>query len=696
MQISEYGPFLTGKETLEESDKKIVEHVLGELTIINAFNIAISHGIEYACNSTDITQKACANIGNAISSGAKTVASNVAILSEQALPETVLQGIKHAFSQLLKSPTVLKERYGIPEEYSMRALESSLWVVPILGTFKLDKIAKIKGIRNATLRLLKEDAGSVPLLPKKPSTISSQQMIKTAKKMGYEIVPGGKGSHIKMKKPDAPTLTIPGNEASLPKGTINSIWKTLGQSTKKSPLVALPLLASSAAKTSSIIPSLYSEERQRFLNATNQTSLFQDVKLEDNFLPETKIFNTPILFRSSPSTMQSEQSIVWSEVDTMAHKLADIAGNLTGVNPAITQAKELKELFVNVLTNPENAPKLLVKKLIAEPEKLFQKIITSPKEFIANSQKFMADPTLAGALGVVGMAFSVVSLANEVLPVLTVISRKGLKNPARLPLILTKEMVNMTFSKIIAVQKLAQGIIKDPFKTGKQLIKGLIQTPKVLCSNVKNLFGHDKRKAKRKARKLQKLQAAYERQALAQQEQVKQAIVQAVPPCYKTAVQQWMVNENRTSMVAYFNSLVNDWKQASTNRRYIGDFKSYIQEISVKLMQGKFSEVVHLSPSAHLKEPTPPPIVSLAVAELAGTTLNLAMEVKAIEKEIEEHKLTSQSLLKDIGDYAQTNKKLQALPPMDKTKEQLTRELSQGLNDPEKIAAVKALLSRKM
>jgi hypothetical protein len=182
MQISQFsefnGPFLTGNESLAESDKKILEHTMGEPAILNVFNLAISKGIESACNSTEITQKVCTTIGKNLSEGTQTVIG----IAEDYFPET-MQGIKHAFSTVLKIPSMLKGKYGIPEEVTNNAFESSMFIVPLIGAFKFAKITKIDGIRKATLHFLKDDCGS--LLPKKPRDISSKKMIAVARKAGY-------------------------------------------------------------------------------------------------------------------------------------------------------------------------------------------------------------------------------------------------------------------------------------------------------------------------------------------------------------------------------------------------------------------------------------------------------------------------------------------------------------------------------
>jgi predicted RNA binding protein YcfA (HicA-like mRNA interferase family) len=56
--------------------------------------------------------------------------------------------------------------------------------------------------------------------------ISGKDMCKLFQKAGYEIVPGGKGSHIKLKKKNCPKITIP-NHKELSKGMEHSLRKDL-------------------------------------------------------------------------------------------------------------------------------------------------------------------------------------------------------------------------------------------------------------------------------------------------------------------------------------------------------------------------------------------------------------------------------------------------------------------------------------
>ena len=51
-------------------------------------------------------------------------------------------------------------------------------------------------------------------------------MVKLFLKAGYEIVAGGKGSHIKLKKKNSPTIIIP-NHKELKKGLEHALLKQL-------------------------------------------------------------------------------------------------------------------------------------------------------------------------------------------------------------------------------------------------------------------------------------------------------------------------------------------------------------------------------------------------------------------------------------------------------------------------------------
>jgi predicted RNA binding protein YcfA (HicA-like mRNA interferase family) len=55
-------------------------------------------------------------------------------------------------------------------------------------------------------------------------------MIKIYQNKGYQIVPGGKGSHVKLRNSRGETMILPGNRKELSIGVLNSALKSLGYS----------------------------------------------------------------------------------------------------------------------------------------------------------------------------------------------------------------------------------------------------------------------------------------------------------------------------------------------------------------------------------------------------------------------------------------------------------------------------------
>ena len=257
--ITECQPILTGHESLAEMDRKILQSVMGDFVIMSKFNEVISAGIDYACSSTKLGEKACQVIGTAFD---QSVDASFKV-AKQTLPNMLQQKVQHAFEHLLALPPLWEKQYGVSQENTWQALEGTLFVMPFIGRAKLVNINKVGSTRKAIVRFLVEDSGAVPLLPKKPTTATSKKLIKIAKEIGYKEATGGKGSHTKMHKPGAPMVIIPLNSA-LPKGTLHSIWKVFEEAVKKSPLIAIPLLSSLTPSASS--PTLISDEPSNFFH----------------------------------------------------------------------------------------------------------------------------------------------------------------------------------------------------------------------------------------------------------------------------------------------------------------------------------------------------------------------------------------------------------------------------------------------
>ena len=74
-------------------------------------------------------------------------------------------------------------------------------------------------------------SGSKPIVPSMAQplrTCSSSELVKLCGKRGYIVTPGGKGSHIKLKKVGNPTIIIPGNRDNVSPGVIKNVLASLG------------------------------------------------------------------------------------------------------------------------------------------------------------------------------------------------------------------------------------------------------------------------------------------------------------------------------------------------------------------------------------------------------------------------------------------------------------------------------------
>jgi predicted RNA binding protein YcfA (HicA-like mRNA interferase family) len=63
-----------------------------------------------------------------------------------------------------------------------------------------------------------------------PRSCSTQELIKIFQSKGYAVVPGGKGSHVKLKNQSGETMILPGNRREISKGLLSSVLKTVGLS----------------------------------------------------------------------------------------------------------------------------------------------------------------------------------------------------------------------------------------------------------------------------------------------------------------------------------------------------------------------------------------------------------------------------------------------------------------------------------
>lgn len=68
----------------------------------------------------------------------------------------------------------------------------------------------------------------LPFLPLRIGVVSTEALAKALQRNdGYQVVKGGKGSHLKLKASDKPTLILPGNKKELSPGVVRQVAKTL-------------------------------------------------------------------------------------------------------------------------------------------------------------------------------------------------------------------------------------------------------------------------------------------------------------------------------------------------------------------------------------------------------------------------------------------------------------------------------------
>jgi hypothetical protein len=650
-EIYAHGPCLTGNETLAESDKKIVDSMVQDLDMVYGFGRLVDMSIDHICNQNRVTKTACEVIekGVSIVSGLpKRVVTPLKI--EEHIPSQISEVFKESFAKFLNTPALFKQKYGIPEERTIHALEGALILIPPIGYFRFSKLTPVLSLKKGTVQIIKS-----PLIsPKKELLGQAKSLVKFAKKMGFEEFQQAETNLVKYKLQGAPSFSIPKN-GNVNETILNSGWRALGVAAKRNPFQIIP-----ANQNLGINKKGYPDFE---ISQNVNTSLIPILSLNVNV----------------------------NEMEEAALKLLNIAGDLTGVTSLGDQAKDMENMFSLIFSDPENAPKLIVNYLLKEPENIFKKIISSPKEFVAHSETFLTDPTLKGALTILGTVYSIVSIANEVLPILTKIKEEAFKNPAKIPLVVTKEVLNLTKNKILGVFALAQGLLKHPGKTIENLVKGIIHSPKQLISYVKDFAGLGKSKKKKAKKKAEKLKKAVLEKAKLENERAVQELLKALPACYSTAREQWMIEES-VRPEAYLISLVNDWKQAITAQLYKKSCLEFIQAVQKELSEGQFAKVIKLSPKAHANQLMPPKIIVHAmklldseIVKFSNSIQNLSLNINGLESIVSDQSV-------QIAKLAETNKKFSALV-QDKSAEELAEKLKAGLADQKKREAARKLLN---
>ncbi|MBS0656386.1 MAG: hypothetical protein JSR46_11465 [Verrucomicrobia bacterium] len=252
-------------------------------------------------------------------------------------------------------------------------------------------------------------------------------------------------------------------------------------------------------------------------------------------------------------------------------------------------------------------------------------------------------------------AYSIASLANDILPVLTKISREAFKNPlTALSETLPKELLKLTVNKVVGVYKLTKGLLTKPVKTVKNMGKAFISTPKTLLKNIKSFCGigkSDHKKAKQKAKRQLALQLEAQKNLELKQQNEVHEVFMALPGCLRMAKQQWLTRET-TMPEAYLQAIFTDWKKAVEAKKFAGSCGSFIGSIHYLLIEGHFSDVVSLSPTAHASSFILPQVFSETLAGYAESNLTLSSEVPIYRRQVTELSNNIAQLTTSIGNLS--------------------------------------------
>ncbi|MFV0339910.1 MAG: hypothetical protein ACK5MA_04660 [Parachlamydiaceae bacterium] len=377
----------------------------------------------------------------------------------------------------------------------------------------------------------------------------------------------------------------------------------------------------------------------------------QPVNAEVERLRQTPIKITPLAPLPSNPLQDAVDAVI------------NFSGDLTGVNPAIQEIKELKKLIETLIADPLKGPEAVVNALLKGPA-----LKATPKKFSDLCDNLLTDPSLDAAWGITTGVFSIVTAIEPLLN----LSDDIIQNPLKSPYIIGKALAQMQVQSVKGVMELGIQLVRDPLGLGKGLYKSIVQAPKHVGKSiersVKRAFG--KKKKRKKTSRVQP--TAAELKLLAQK------MGTAVQTCYQVGQERWYILPNK-SADDYFKDLVSDWKEAQATKIYQGDFLQFPGLIQRHLATENFAEVRRLSPKAHAKETIAPLQAVLAFRDLAVETFALH---------------TAKTKLKQAMD--QDFKASQGLDASINTLKGKTDSLGALMDTPDKRAALRAKFASKM
>lgn len=323
-------------------------------------------------------------------------------------------------------------------------------------------------------------------------------------------------------------------------------------------------------------------------------------------------------------------------IGEVAEAIMNYAGDLTGVNPAIQEVKELKNLIETLFNDPLKGPEEIINVLLKGPIKQYNAIVNAPKKFADLRDNLFTDPSLEAAWGV---ATGVLAIVQAIEPLLNY-QDEILRNPLKAPYRIAKSMALIPVQNIKGVMELGIQLVRDPLGTGKALCKMILQSPKHVGKSIersiKRVFG----KKSKKRKTVQPSQAEINRFA--------QQIGSALQACYLMAQERLFILPDKTPD-AYLQNMVSDWKAAQSSKTFQGDIVQFFGSIKGHLAAERYEEVRRLSPSAHTEEAIAPLQVVIAFRKLAVETFALHIDRKNLVQAREANQKASQALASSVN-----------------------------------------------
>jgi hypothetical protein len=339
-----------------------------------------------------------------------------------------------------------------------------------------------------------------------------------------------------------------------------------------------------------------------------------------------------------------------------AKTIIDLAGDITGVNPACKEIMQLTNFVKKVLKDPINGPRKVVDALISAPERKLQQLLDAPNSLLKSGEAFLSNPA-AGAFGMVTGVLAIVSIVHELKPILK-LPQEIVKNPIEAPFKITKALVDLQLKSIKSIVELGISLIRDPIKTAVHLVQSVIRAPISVCEKVidvvGSLFGRKKNKEVREIVPIPIQPSNIDLKILGEQ------IAVSVIFCFKVGKERWFILPDK-SLNDYLSDLIMDWRAARSTQLCQVDFLRFPGIIQQELERENFAAVRTLSPRAHASETIPPISVVLASKKVAISTVELSIASNRLNAANKADKTADKQLSTSTTELGTLNKQLGSL-----------------------------------